>query len=109
MGFLLRLFSRQIQIHRRDAEFSPSTPSTPSRSTSAHYCNGWAAFSDVGVNNLLPFPLRFQDELHRVSECAFASGVRSDVVRFFLHFGAGIFHRDRQPSSAHGGEVDDIV
>jgi len=71
--------------------------------------DGRAAFGDVGFDDLLPFSLSFEDELYRVTEGAFASGVRGRVVGFFLNLGASVFYRDCQATGTHGGEVDDVV
>ena len=53
--------------------------------------------------------MSFEDVFDGVAEGAIASRVGSNVVRFFLHFGTGILHRDGESCHAHGREVDDIV
>lgn len=69
----------------------------------------WAALGYVGLDDLFPLTLRFEDELHRIAECSFASGVGRDVVRFFFHLGARVLYGYGEAPGAHGGEVDDVI
>jgi hypothetical protein len=65
--------------------------------------------ANVLLHGASPFVLCFKDEFDGIAKGAVATRVGRDVVSFFLHLGAGVFHGDGQSGSAHGWEVNDVV
>src|ERR1019366_8044178 len=68
-----------------------------------------ASFRDVLFDNLLPFPLRFQDVFDRVAGSPVSPSVGRNPVGFGFDLGTRVFHGDRQPALAHGRQIDHIV
>src|SRR5580693_6257210 len=64
---------------------------------------------DIFFHHPIPPPLSLQDILNRIPQSTVSTGMRSDVVRLFLHFNAGVSNGNGEPAMAHGREIDDII
>src|SRR6266404_4136500 len=68
-----------------------------------------AAFSNIFLDNFLPFTLSFEDEFNRVPQSAVASALLGHVVGVTLYLVPSIRHRNSQTTVPHHRLIDDVV
>src|SRR5436309_2705253 len=67
------------------------------------------SLSDILLNNFLPLPLSFQDELNYIAQRTVPAAVFRDVMRVSFHFVTRIGDGHRQSAIPHHRQVDDVV
>ncbi len=64
---------------------------------------------NIFLQHALPDSLRLEDKLYGVTQSAFTSGMRCNVMGFALDFGTGIFDGDGDAGRAHCRQIDNVV
>lgn len=103
--------SKNRSVYRREAffDFSSGIRSfIPTSSKASAFFFGIFR-PDVLIHYILPLALRFENVFDGISQCAIASAVASDVVRFLLDFVASVRDGDGESAIAHGRQINHVV